>query len=104
AGDVTTFGGSIILEDRGEIGGDVTAFAGDIRLGAATNAGGDVTVFGGQIRRDPAATIGGGVTSMTGKFWGVLSFMSPFVLLGVRIAFIVWLVRRMLRPAVPVAA
>src|SRR5215470_14185156 len=94
AGDVTTFGGSIILEDQGQIGGDVNAFAGDIRLGAATNIGGDVTVFGGQIRRDPAATIGGSVTSMTGMFWVFLIFVGPFVLLGILIASIVWLVKR----------
>ena len=104
AGDVTTFGGSIILEDQGQIGGDVTAFAGDIRLGAATNIGGDVAVFGGQIRRDPAATVGGSVTSMSGMFWVILIFVGPFVLLGFLIASIVWLVKRARRPAVPLAA
>src|ERR1700730_18331309 len=33
AGDVTAFGGSIIVEDQGEIGGDTTAFGGGIHLG-----------------------------------------------------------------------
>src|SRR4029077_4945829 len=32
AGDVTAFGGSIVLEDEGQIAGDITTFGGDIQL------------------------------------------------------------------------
>ena len=62
SGDVTAFGGSIVVEDQGQVGGDVTAFGGDIRIDKEAKLGGDVTVFGGRIRRDPAATVGGDVT------------------------------------------
>ena len=33
SGDVTAFGGSIIIEDQGQVDGDATAFGGGIRLG-----------------------------------------------------------------------
>ncbi len=32
AGDVTTFGGSVVVEDQGQIDGDLTTFDGDLRL------------------------------------------------------------------------
>jgi len=105
AGDVTAFGGSITLEDQGQVAGDVTVFGGDIRLDQAVKVSGNVTVFGGQIRRDPEASIAGDVTSMGGRGWIIPIFLFPFVLLGLLVAFVVWLVQRLLKPAVsaPVA-
>ena len=39
SGDVTTFGGSVVVEDQGEIGGDTTTFAGDVRLDKGVKVG-----------------------------------------------------------------
>jgi hypothetical protein len=102
--DATAFGGSVILEDGGEVGGDITTFGGSIRLGKEAKVRGDVTVFGGRIQRDPAATVGGDVTTMGGPGWMVLIFLTPLIFLGLFVALIVWVIRRLLRPAVPVAA
>jgi len=103
-GDVTTFGGSIVVEDEGEIGGDTTTFGGNVRLSKGVKVGGDVTVFGGRIRRDPEVTVGGDVTTFGGGVWIFLIFGLPLVVLGAFIGLIVWLIRRLLRPAVPAAA
>ena len=103
-GDVTTFGGSIVVEDQGQIGGDVTTFGGEIRLGKSASVGGDVAVFGGRRRRDPAASVGGDVTNMGGPGWIVLIVLFPLIFLGLFVALIVWVVRRLLRPATPVTA
>jgi hypothetical protein len=102
--DVTAFGGSVIIEEDGRVDGDVTTFGGGVRLGKEANVGGDVTVFGGRIQRDPAATVGGDVTNMGGPGWMVLIVLTPFVFLGLFAALIVWIVRRLLRTAAPVAA
>jgi hypothetical protein len=102
--DATAFGGSVIVEEEGRVDGDVTTFGGGIRLGKEVNVKGDVTVFGGRIQRDPGATVGGDVTTMGGPGWMILIFLSPFIFLGVFVALIVWIVRRLLRPAAPVAA
>lgn len=101
--DVTTFGGNVVVEDQGEIGSDTTVFGGNVRLekGAQVNA---VTVFGGRLQRDPEASVDGDVTTFTGMVWLFLIFGVPFVILGAFIALIVWLVRRMTRPAMPLAA
>jgi cytoskeletal protein CcmA (bactofilin family) len=104
SGDVTVFGGSVIIEDEGQVGGDITAFGGGIRLGKEVNVKGDVTVFGGRIQRDPAATVGGDVTTMGGPGWIVLIVLAPFIFLGLFAALIVWVIRRLLRPAVPQTA
>jgi hypothetical protein len=104
AGDVTAFGGSITLEDRGQVAGDVTGFGGDIRLDKAAKVSGDVAVFGGEIRRDPEASIGGDVTSMGGRGWIIPILLFPFVLLGLLVALVVWLVQRLLKPAVSARA
>ena len=104
AGDVTAFGGSIIVEDQGEIGGDMTAFGGGIRLAKDTTVSGDVTVFGGRLQRDPAATVGGDVTAMGGPGWILLIFVLPCVFLGLFIALIVVVIRRLLRPRIPIVA
>jgi len=103
AGDITAFGGTITVEDQGQVAGDVTSFGGDVRLDKAVKVSGDVTVFGGQVRRDPETRIGGDVTSMGGRGWIIPILLFPFVLLGLLIAFVVWLIQRLLRPAVPTA-
>ena len=103
AGDVTTFGGSIVVEEHGQVGGDATTFAGDIRLDNEVSVHGDVTVFGGRIRRDPAATIGGDVTNMGGPGWIVLIVALPLAFVGLFVALAIWLIMRLLRPAAPPA-
>lgn len=103
-GDVTTFGGSVALEEGGQIDGEATTFAGGVRMEKEVTIKGDVTVFGGRIRRDPTATIGGEVTNFGGGFWIVLIFALPLVFLGLFIAFIVWIVRKLTQPSVPAAA
>lgn len=97
-GDVTTFGGSIVIEDRGQVGGDATTFGGDIRLDKEVKVSGDVTVFGGRVRRDPAAKVGGDVTNMGGPGWMILIFVIPLFFFALFVALIVWLIRLLLRP------
>jgi hypothetical protein len=104
SGDVTAFGGSVVIEDQGQVAGDLTTFGGNIRLGKDTNVSGDVAVFGGRIQRDPAATVGGDVTTMGGPGWIVVIFLTPLIFLGVLVLLIVWLIRRLLRPATPLPA
>jgi cytoskeletal protein CcmA (bactofilin family) len=104
SGDVTAFGGSITLEDQGQIGGDATTFGGSVRLEKDVKVSGDLTVFGGRIHRDPAATVGGDVTNFGGPGWIVLILGLPLVLVGLFVALVVWVVRRLLRPTVPAAA
>jgi hypothetical protein len=101
---VTAFGGSIVVEDQGEIGGDTTAFGGGIRLGRDVTVSGDITVFGGRLQRDPAATVGGDVTAMGGPGWILLIFVLPCAFLGLLIALIVFVIRRLLRPRIPIVA
>jgi len=104
-GDVTTFGGSVVVERDGVVGGDTTTFAGDVRLDAGANVK-DITVFGGRVRRDSGASVGGDVTTFGGgvALWLFIVFGLPFLVMGAFIALIVWLVRRFIRPAAPVAA
>jgi hypothetical protein len=105
--DVTALGGSIIVEDQGQVGGDATAIGGGIHLNSGVIVHGDVTAIGGRIRRDPTATVGGEVSNLGGPGWIaliVLVALLPFVFFGLFVALIVWLIRRLLRPAVPVAA
>jgi cytoskeletal protein CcmA (bactofilin family) len=104
AGDVTVFGGNIILEDKGEMGGDATAFLGEVRLEKEVRVGGDVTAFGGRIRRDSSAIIGGDVSNYAGTGWLFLVIGLPLLMLGSLVALIVWLIRRLMRPAIPLAA
>jgi hypothetical protein len=103
-GDATAFGGSIVVEDRGQVGGDATAFGGDIRVDKEAKIARDATVFGGRIRRDPASTVGGDVTTMGGPGWIFLIFLAPLIFLGLFVALIVWLIRRLMRPSVAAAA
>jgi hypothetical protein len=105
AGDVTTFGGTILVEDGGQIAGDLTSFGGDVRLDSGSEVQ-SITVFGGKIRRDPRASVSGDVTTFAGgsALWLFLIFGFPFLLLGGIIWLIVWLVRRFSQPTVPVTA
>ena len=103
-GDVTTFGGSVTLEDNAEVAGDVTTFAGNVRIDGSSTVNGDLSVFGGRIHRDASSKIGGDVTNFGGGFWIVLIFGLPFIVLGAFIALIVWLVRMFTRPRIPVTA
>ena len=104
AGDVTTFGGSVVIEDQAQVAGDLTTFGGDIRLDHGVKVAGDATVFGGQIRRDPAATISGDVTTMGGHGWVVPIVLAPFFVLGLLVALVIWLVQRMRRSSAPAVA
>src|SRR5690349_4420170 len=52
AGDVTAFGGTVILEDQAQVAGDVAVFAGDLRLIKGVKVSGDAAVFGGEMHRD----------------------------------------------------
>jgi hypothetical protein len=104
AGDVTSFGGSIVIEDQGQAAGDVTGFGGDIRLDKGAKVSGDVTVFGGKIHRDPEASIAGDVTSMGGRGWIVVIFLAPVVVLGLLVALLVWLIQRLRQPSMPARA
>jgi hypothetical protein len=105
AGDVTTFGGSIVVENDGQIAGDMTSFGGDVRLDKGVTVAGDITVFGGGLRRDAEAVVSGDVTSFSGTGWLFLVFGLPLVMLGAFLAFILWFIRRLTRrSAMPVAA
>lgn len=105
SGDVTTFGGTILIAEGGEITGDSTSFGGDVRLDSGARVQ-NITVFGGKIRRDPGASVSGDVTTFAGgaALWLFLIFGLPFVILGGIIALIVWLVRRFSKPTFPVTA
>lgn len=103
-GDVTAFGGSIIVENGASVGGDATTFGGDVRLDKDVKLSGDVTVFGGRLRRDPGATVGGDVTNFGGPAWILLIFVLPLMFLGAFIALVVWLIRKLLRVALPATA
>jgi hypothetical protein len=104
ASDVTTFGGSVVVEDQGEIGGDATTFGGDVRLDKGVKVDGGITLFGGRLHRDPSASIGGDVTNFSGPVWMVLVFGLPLMMLGAFIVLIIWLVRLVTRPAAAAAA
>lgn len=104
AGDVTTFGGSVVVEDNGEIAGDTVAFGGDLRLSSGVTLDGDVAVFGGRLRRAPEAKIHGDIADFGGPLWLLLIIGLPFVVLGAFVALIVWLVRRLLRPPIRATA
>ncbi len=104
AGDATTVGGSIFLEDQGQVAGDVTTVAGNIRLASGAKVAGDTTTVGGEIRRAPGAQISGDVTAIGGVLWVPLILLFPFVVLGLLVWLIVWLVQRSRQPSVPAAS
>jgi hypothetical protein len=103
AGDVTTFGGSVTVEDQAQVAGDVSIFGGDARLDPGVRVAGDISVFGGQIHRDPQAAIAGDVTSFGGHGWLLPILLTPIVLLGLLVALIVWIIQRTRRPSLPAA-
>jgi hypothetical protein len=103
-GDVTVMFGSITIEEQGEVSGDVTNFGRGVRLDRGAKVGGDVTVFGGPVRRDADASVGGDVTNFKGSFWFFLVFGLPIVIFVAIVLLIVWLVRRLTRPSMPVTA
>lgn len=104
AGDATTVGGNIFIEDQAQVAGEVTAVAGDVRIDKGVKVAGDLTVVGGDLRRDPQATISGDVTTMGGRFWIIPILLAPFVILGLLIALVVWLIQRARRPSAPAMA
>jgi hypothetical protein len=104
AGEVTVFGGSVVIEDQGQVAGDITVFAGDIRLEQGVKVAGEVTVFGGQIRRAPGAVISGDVTSMGGHGWLVPIVLTPFLFIGLLVGLVIWLVQRRRHRSAPVMA
>ena len=104
AGDVTAFGGNIVIEDQAQVAGDVTAFGGDLRLESGVKVAGGATVFAGGIQRDPQATVSGDVTTMGGRGWLLPMVLAPFVVLGLLIALVVWIVQRARRPSLTAAA
>jgi hypothetical protein len=95
---VTTVGGSIVIEDRGQVAGDVTSVGGNVRLDSEAKVSGDVTVVGGTLHRGPEARIGGEVTNVGGQGWMIPILLFPFLLIGALVAFVVWLVQRLRRP------
>ena len=104
AGDVTAFGGNIVVEDQGQIGGDATVLGGNIRIDRQAKVGGDLTVLGGRIRRDPASSVAGDVTTVGGPGWMFLIFLLPLDFPRAFVALIVWLIRRLMRRPVPATA
>jgi hypothetical protein len=101
AGDATAVGGNIYLEDHAQVAGDVTVVAGDVRLDKDVKVAGEVTLVGGEFRRDPQANISGDVTTVGGRGWIIPILLAPFAILGLIIAFVVWLVQRIRKPALP---
>lgn len=104
AGDVTTLGGSIAIEDQAQVAGDVTSLGGNLRLENPVKVSGAVTVFGGSIDRAPEASVSGDVTTFSSRGWLLLILASPLVMLGVFVALVIWLIQRARRPSVPATA
>jgi hypothetical protein len=102
--DVTTFGGTVIVEEGGEVGTDLTSFGGNVRLDKDSKVSGGVTVFGGRLYRAPDASVSGDVTVFAGGFWIFLIFGLPLVLFGAFLALLIWIIRRFTRPRVPITA
>ncbi len=103
-GDVTSFGGSVTVDEQAQVDGDITVFGGGIRIDHDVKVAGDVTIFGGQIHRDATASVGGDITSFSGGGWILLIFVLPLILFGGFLALVVWLIRRLIRPAMPAVA
>jgi len=96
SGDVAVFHGNVTVESGGQIGGDLAAFLGDVRIENAAQVNGDVAAFGGKIYRDADGFIGGDQASY-GKLVFFVVLLLPFVLIGLLITLVVWLVRRVRR-------
>src|ERR1700686_3719326 len=59
-GDLTCFGCSIRI--RGEVAGDVTTFGGSVTVEDQAQVAGDVSIFGGDARFDQGVRVAGGVS------------------------------------------
>ena len=92
--DLTAFHGDIFVGENAVVAGDVTGFLGDARLANGAKISGDVTVFGGMLHRQAGAMVSGDVTTFENRFLTVLMLLSPFVVLAVIVALIVWVVQR----------
>jgi len=103
AGDVTAILGRILIDEGAQVAGDATTIGGDIRVDHGVKIAGDLTAVAGSVNRQPDASVAGDVTSLGGVWWLVLIFGTPLALLGLVIAFVVWLLRRGTAPA-PVRA
>src|SRR5579864_7577997 len=97
----TQFGRDITVNSGEEVS-EVTCFGCSIRIRG--HVAGDATSFAGNIVVEDQGEIGGDITNFSGSAWLLLIFGLPLILLGAFIALIVWLVRRLIRPAVPAAA
>jgi hypothetical protein len=104
AGDIAVFGGSLVIEDGGVVDGDVAVFAGGMRLESSVKIGGDVAVFGGRIRRDSGASIGGDTANFGWPISILFIFVLPLAFFAAFVWFVIWLIRRLMRPAVPATA
>ena len=99
SGDITTFGGNVVLDQGAMVAGEITSFWGDVRADDDTKIAGDVSVFGGRLRRQPTTMIAGEVTIFQSRALVYLILLSPFIVLAGIIALIIWLVRRNRRPS-----
>lgn len=77
-GDIQSYGGSV--EIAGVVGGDAKSYGGRITLDDAAQVGGDVVTYGGSIDKAPAARVAGDIrhddTAGSGMNWLPLS--NPF--------------------------
>jgi predicted acyltransferase (DUF342 family) len=101
AGDITTFGGNVVLDSEASVAGDVTVMGGNARIENGTKIAGDLTLFGGKVYRQPEAQIAGDVTTFGGQGWLMLIFGLPLMIFAAIVAFIVWLVQRSRRRPLP---
>jgi hypothetical protein len=99
AGDVTAFGGRIMIESPAQVAGDVTTILGDVNVASGTKIAGDLTAVGGSIQRASDAEISGDVTPIRRGWWLTLLLFSPLIVLGIIIAAVVWLIQYLRRPS-----
>jgi hypothetical protein len=98
AGDVTAFGGKIVIESPAQVAGDVTTILGDVNVDSGTKIAGDLTAVGGTIQRASDAEVSGDVTPIRRGWWLTLLLFSPLIVLGILLAAIVWLVQYLRGP------
>lgn len=98
AGDVTAFGGRVVIEAPAQVAGDVTTILGDVSVNSGTKIAGDLTAVGGSIQRASDSEVGGDVTPIRRGWWLTLLLFSPLIVLGIIIAAVVWLIQYLRRP------
>ena len=98
AGDITAFGGRIVVETPAQVAGDVTTILGDVNVASGTKIAGDLTAVGGTIQRASDSEVSGEVTPIRRGWWLTLLLFSPLIVLGILLAAIVWLVQYLRRP------